>query len=89
MSTRLKVRVQPGSSRNEVVLSEDGSLRVYVTAAPEGGKANKAMIALLSKALGVARSGITIAKGHASRDKLVVVEGVGSSEVRTRVSAKR
>ena len=89
MSTRLEIRVQPRSSRNEVVVSEEGQVRVRVTAPPEGGKANKAVIALLSDVLRVAKSDIVLVKGHTGRDKTLVIEGLALSQVRSRLSEKR
>jgi uncharacterized protein (TIGR00251 family) len=86
MSARLEIRVQPRSSRNEVVVSEEGRVRVRVTAPPEGGKANKAVIALLSDALGVAKSDIALVKGHTGRDKTLVIEGLDRSQVLSRLS---
>ena len=70
----LVVRVQPRARRNEVVAQADGVFRVRVTAAPEGGEANRAVIALLADALGVAPSRIALVRGAASRDKLFRIE---------------
>ncbi len=78
---RLQVRVQPRSGRNEVALAGDGKLRVYVTAAPERGKANEAAISVLAARLGVAKSRISILRGHRSRDKVLLVEGLDASAV--------
>lgn len=64
-----QLRVTPGARRNEITPAEDGSLKVQVTAAPEGGKANEAIIKLLAQALGVAKSRLTLLRGHQSRDK--------------------
>ena len=69
------------SGRNEVVLADDGKLRVYVTAAPERGKANEAAISLLAAQLGVAKSRIRILRGHRSRDKVLLVEGLDARAV--------
>ena len=66
----LRVRVQARARRNEVVTQADGSVRVRVTAAPEGGEANRAVIALLAERLAVAPSRIELVRGAASRDKL-------------------
>ena len=67
------VRVTPKASHNRVVVEEleDGAMRVrvYVTIVPEDGKANKAVIALLAKALGVPKSRLDLMQGHTSRDK--------------------
>jgi uncharacterized protein (TIGR00251 family) len=70
----LEVRVQARARRNEVVAQADGVFRVRVTAAPEGGEANRAVIALLAEALGVAPSRIALVRGAASRDKLFRIE---------------
>lgn len=63
------VRVTPKAARNAVEATEAG-LRVSVTAAPEDGKANKAVIKLLATALGVAKSRLTLLRGATSRDKV-------------------
>jgi hypothetical protein len=70
----VEVRVQARARRNEVLEEADGSLRVRVTAAPQGGEANRAVIALLADALGVAPSRIALVRGAASRDKLFRIE---------------
>ena len=66
----IAVRVTPKASRNRIV-EENGALRVYVTVAPEGGKANAAVIKLLAKALGVPKSSLVLIRGQSSRDKLL------------------
>ncbi len=73
-SALLQVRVQPKARRNEVVEQADGVFRVRVTAAPEGGEANRAVIALLAEALGVAPSRVALVRGATSRDKLFRIE---------------
>ena len=70
----VEVRVQPRARRNEVVGQVGGVLRVRVTAAPEGGEANRAVIGLLADALGVAPSRIELVRGATSRDKLFRIE---------------
>ncbi|MFZ4762427.1 MAG: DUF167 domain-containing protein [Alphaproteobacteria bacterium] len=74
---RLCLRVTPKASANRIKLeyAEDGSpiIRVYVTTVPEDGKANEAVIKLLAKELGVAKSSITITHGLHDRHKVIVV----------------
>ncbi len=55
----------------------DGSavLRVRVAAVPDKGKANAAVIALLSKTVGVPKSAITLVAGETARLKTVVIAG--------------
>jgi uncharacterized protein (TIGR00251 family) len=77
---RLRLKVAPKSKRNEIggLLDEpDGgkALKVAVTAAPEDGKANAAVIALLAKEWGVAKSAISVVTGATDRRKLVEIRG--------------
>jgi uncharacterized protein (TIGR00251 family) len=70
------VKVQPKASRNKIEGIKEGKLRIRVTVPPEGGKANKKVVELLSKALKVPASSIEIVKGETSRVKLVRIEGI-------------
>ncbi len=72
--TRLQVRVTPRASRNAVTLSEDGSIRVQVTTVPEGGKANAEVLRLLAKALGIAKTRLTLLRGASGRDKVFQID---------------
>lgn len=65
----IAVRVTPKASRDRIVV-DDGVIRVYVTTVPEDGKANAAVQKLLSKALGVPTSTLTLVRGQTARDKV-------------------
>jgi uncharacterized protein len=65
----IAVRVTPKASRNAVAETPEG-LRVSVTTVPEDGKATKAVVKLLSTALGVPKSSLTLIRGATSRDKV-------------------
>ena len=65
----LHVRVQPKARANAVKGWHGAALRVSVTAAPENGKANRAVIELLAETFDVAPSSINLVRGAASRDK--------------------
>lgn len=66
-----RIRATPKAARDRI---EPGDpLRIYVTAPPDKGAANAAVIALLAKALGVARTRLTLKRGAASRDKVIVL----------------
>lgn len=67
--TTITVRVTPNARANKVVM-DDGVIKIGVTAPPEDGKANAAVMVLLSKALGVPKSKLTLVQGHKSRDKI-------------------
>ncbi len=77
---RLRLKVQPKARRNAidgVMPDADGGrvIRLAVTAAPEDGKANQAVIALLARALGVAKAAISVVAGATDRRKLVEIRG--------------
>lgn len=82
----LPVRAQPGAKRDAILGARAGALRVAVTAAPERGKANEAIVKVLAGALGCRRSQITILIGETARDKRFLVEDLGPDEVRTRLA---
>ena len=77
----LKIRVQPKASKNEILGFRGDTLRVRVTAPPEGGRANDAVVSLLATTLRLARSRVKIIRGHASRDKLVVIEALDAADL--------
>lgn len=68
----IKIKVIPKSSRNQIK-EEDGLLKVYLTAPPSKGKANKALIELLASYFHVSKSSIQIVKGTLSHHKTVAV----------------
>ncbi len=70
----IAVRVTPKASCNKITQSPDG-IRVYVTTAPENGKANAAVRKLLAKALGIAPSRLTLKRGKLARDKVFMITG--------------
>jgi len=63
-------------------MDRSGVLRVRVTAPPVRGAANDRLIRLLSKALRVGRSRITLISGARARDKVVEIEGLTEDELR-------
>jgi hypothetical protein len=88
---RLRLKVTPKARRNEIggwLDEPDGSkaLKVAVTAAPEDGKANAAVIALLAKEWGVAKSAISVVAGATDRRKIVEIRGP-SAELMRRLQA--
>jgi len=83
----LQIRVVPRAKRNSIEIGSDGQVKVRVTAVPERGKANAAVIALLSKRFGVPKRDIEIVRGHTARDKTVRVEGMTRDEVIKKLSS--
>ncbi len=73
--TEFAVKVSPKARRNAIELDGSGGFRVWTTAAPEGGKANAAVLTLLADHLGVPKSRLAVIRGAASRTKVVRVAG--------------
>ncbi len=84
----LKIRVQPKASRNQVEGYRGDVLRLRVTAPPQAGEANAAVVSLLAQALGVPKSRVQIVRGHSSREKLVEVESLTPGEVERRLNPR-
>ena len=74
--TILSVRAQPGARRSEIRGIQDGMLKVCVTQSPEKGKANRAIVELLCKSLGLKKSQIKLISGETSHQKRFLVHGI-------------
>jgi uncharacterized protein (TIGR00251 family) len=81
----IKLRVAPGARRNAVTGSIGGRLKICVCAAPEAGKANKAVTEVLARVLKVRRSQITLVTGETNRNKSFRITGLTCEEVETRL----
>ena len=81
----VEVRVQPGASRDRIGGFHDGTLRVYVGAPPERGKANAKLLRLLAKALGIARQRVLLIRGETSRTKRLRIIGMSEDEFQERM----
>lgn len=81
-STRPRVKVVPGSSRDEIVGWLGDALKIKVMAPPEKGKANDAVVMLLTAALGIATDDVIVVSGHASPSKVVAVSGMDDETIK-------
>lgn len=77
---RAALRVTPKAARNAVTGLADTAdggkaLKVSVTTVPEDGKANEAVIKLLAKAWGVAKTSISVVSGATDRNKILRIAG--------------
>ena len=87
-STRLRLRVVPGTSKNPGVVGRYGTAwKVRVAAPPERGAANRAVLELLASTLGVPQAAVRLVSGRASRDKMVEVAGLGPGEIEDRLAS--
>ena len=76
IQTRLSVKVIPSSSKDCIVGCLGDSLKIKVQAPPERGKANRSVIKILAKTLGISPKSISIVSGETSTNKVFVVNGI-------------
>jgi len=84
-STRLRLRVSAGARRSELVGRHGDGWKVRVTAAPEEGRANEAVLAVLASRLALPRRSFSIVWGHTARERVVRLEGIDRSESERRL----
>ena len=82
----VSVKVQPNSSRNRVVGEYADQIKIAVTVAPEKGKANKAVIKLFAKWLGIKSLDIQIISGETSSDKELFIRNTTEEDLNKLVS---
>jgi uncharacterized protein (TIGR00251 family) len=87
VSTRVRVRVSPGAKSPRIVAPHGEGWKVRVAAPAEGGRANDAVLRLLSDTLSLPRNAVTLVSGHSGRDKIVELVGLRPSEVERRLSS--
>ena len=78
----LYIKVTPKASNNRIGKILDKALKIYVTAVPENGQANRAVIELLSKNLRVSKSNISIENGFTGQKKTVSLFGNRESMIK-------
>jgi uncharacterized protein YggU (UPF0235/DUF167 family) len=79
--------VIPGASTSGVVGRHGEAWKIRVSAAPEGGRANEAVIRLLADTLSVPRDAVTVVSGHGGRDKIVELAGLGPTQIERRLAS--
>lgn len=85
---RIAVRVHPGARRDALVdRLANGEWKVAVSAPPEGGRANAAVVELVAELLGVKRGQVVVARGVSSRAKTVEITGLETGEAEQRLAA--
>src|SRR5690554_1096978 len=74
---RIALKVTPNAGENDILMHDQGPqaavLQVRVSATPEDGKANGVVLKLLSKALGVPKTALTIVHGSKARVKTIEI----------------
>jgi hypothetical protein len=84
----LAVRAQPRARKNAVVGEQANALKVAVTASPEDGRANSALVEVLRDWLGVKRSQLELVGGATSRNKVILVREVTAEGLMTLINSK-
>jgi hypothetical protein len=82
----LPVRAQPGARRAGVQGEQNGALKISVTAPPEDGRANAALVEELRDALKVKRSQVELLSGQTARDKRFLIRGLTRAELEARLA---
>ena len=81
----ISIKVVPGAKKNRVVGKYGDAIKVQVSAPPEAGKANQAVIALLAETLGVRPQQISITRGHTQPRKTVQIDGLDQAAAEQRL----
>ena len=84
---RIRLKVVPGASRDEISGWLGSSLKLRVRSPAQAGKANAAVIRLLSEVLAVPRNSLRIASGTLSTHKILEVDGLDETAIRKRLQA--
>ena len=77
---QIKVKIIPNSSKNDII-TDNGTLKIKVTAQPIENKANKALIEILSKKIKVPKTNIEIIKGLTSKEKTVLIKTSSETKI--------
>ena len=82
----LSVRAQPGARRTGIIGEVGGALKIAVSAPPDKGKANEAIVEVLRDVLGVKSSQIELLTGFSSRQKRFLIRGLLKPNLEARLS---
>lgn len=75
MDLKVKLKISPNASKNEIIKSGI-EVKIKLTAQPIEGKANKCLVEFLSKQLKIAKSNIEILKGETGREKTLLFKNI-------------
>ena len=79
-TTRLRVRVSPGAARTELAGRHGDAWKVRVSATPERGRANDAVVGLIAEHFRMPQTAVSVVSGRTSRDKIVELRGLRPDE---------
>ena len=86
----LAIRVQPRSSRNEIIADPASEkLKVRITAPPVDSAANNALPKFIAKSLGAPPSAVSLIRGEKSRNKTLLITGTDAQAVTEKLRAQK
>lgn len=80
----LAVKVVPRSRRNELRIDGTGA-KIWTTAAPTDGQANEAVCRIVAEHLDIAKSFVSVRRGHTSTSKLLHIDGLTDEELQSKL----
>jgi uncharacterized protein (TIGR00251 family) len=83
---RVRLRVSPGARKTELAGRHGDGWKIRVSAPPEGGRANDAVLDVLAERVGLPRRALSIVSGQKSRDIVVEMTGINADEAARRLS---
>ena len=83
----VNVRAQPGARKAGVLGEQAGALKLAVTAPPEDGRANAALIEFFRNVFGLKRSQVALYSGETGRNKKVLVRGIRKADLAAKLAA--
>jgi uncharacterized protein YggU (UPF0235/DUF167 family) len=83
----LRLRVVPGAASAGVVGRHGDGWKVRVTAPPERGRANAAVVELVAATLALPRASVSLVSGHGGRDKILELAGISETELEGRLAS--
>lgn len=85
--TLLKLRVNPGAKKSEIMGEAGGRLRIRLQAPPVEGKANRALVRFIARVLGMKKNRVALVSGEKSREKTVLLLDLPLAEAEARLQS--
>lgn len=81
VSCSIEIRLKPHAKKNQIVISETGTVEVSVTSPPVDNKANEHLVRLLAEKIDLPKKSLEIIRGGHSRSKVISVTGLTREEL--------
>jgi hypothetical protein len=81
-----EIHVTPRASSATITCSQEGALKLKITALPVDGAANEACLKLLAKALKLKKSQMEILAGVKSRKKIILVKDINKKDLEEKIN---